>query len=48
MKKLVMLFAGILMASGPVFAQSESSGESSSGGAGSGDLLIELTGSPFN
>ncbi|MBK6267455.1 outer membrane beta-barrel protein, partial [Marivirga sp. S37H4] len=42
------LFAGILMASGPVFAQSESSGESSSGGAGSGDLLIELTGSPFN
>jgi len=48
MKKLVMLFAGILLLSGPLYAQDESSGEGSSGGAGSGDVLIELTGTPFN
>lgn len=48
MKKLVMLFAGILLLSGTIYAQDESSGEGSSGGAGSGDVLIELTGTPFN
>jgi hypothetical protein len=48
MKKLVMLFAGILLMSGPIYAQDESSDEGSSGGVGSGDVLIELTGTPFD
>lgn len=45
MNKLLLLFAGMLMASGALLAQGESSGENS---PGSGDLLIELTGTPFN
>jgi hypothetical protein len=41
-----MFFTAFLLASTTIFAQDE--GEGSSGGAGSGDVLIEFTGTPFN
>lgn len=43
-----MLLTALLMLSCPIFAQDESAEESSSGGmAGAGDLLFEVTGTPF-
>ena len=48
MRKQLMLLTALLLLSWPILAQDESSGESSSGGmAGAGDLLFEVTGTPF-
>ena len=51
MRKQLMFFAALLLASFPIFAQDDasSSGESSgsAGGAGSGDFILEVTGTPF-
>jgi len=48
MRKQLMLLTALLLISCPIFAQDEDSGESSSGGmAGAGDLLFEVTGTPF-
>ncbi|MGM0581153.1 MAG: hypothetical protein ACQETL_10765 [Bacteroidota bacterium] len=49
MRKQLMLLTALLLLSCPIFAQDESAEESSSGGmAGTGDLLFEVTGTPFN
>lgn len=49
MRKQLMLLTALLLISCPIFAQEEDSGESSSGGmAGAGDLLFEVTGTPFD
>lgn len=49
MRKQLMLLTALLLLSCPIFAQDESSEEGSSGGmAGAGDLLFEVTGTPFN
>ncbi|WKK76067.2 outer membrane beta-barrel protein [Marivirga salinae] len=49
MRKQLMLLTALLLISCPIFAQEEDSGESSSGGmAGAGDLLFEVTGTPFS
>jgi len=48
MRKQLMLLTALLLISCPIFAQDESAEESSSGGmAGTGDLLFEVTGTPF-
>lgn len=48
MRKQLMLLTALLLLSCPILAQDESTEESSSGGmAGTGDLLFEVTGTPF-
>lgn len=49
MRKQLMLLSALLLLSCPIFAQDESSEEegSSGGMAGAGDLLFEVTGTPF-
>ena len=51
MRKQLMFLAALLLASFPIFAQDDESSEGgssgSAGGAGSVDLLIEVTGTPF-
>ncbi|MGJ3234600.1 outer membrane beta-barrel protein [Marivirga sp.] len=50
MRKQLMLLSALLLLSCPIFAQDESSEEegSSGGMAGAGDLLFEVTGTPFD